>query len=57
MFCNKENVIQYLEYRVKDLKDTRTYCKEDEKDVYEELTMIIETLEQLIKEVKVVFSN
>ena len=48
MYCNKENVVLYLENRIKYEKELRDCCIE--KDSYDEFTIAIETMEQLLKE-------
>lgn len=55
MYCSKDNIILYLENRIKYEKEVRNYCSEYEKEVYDEITIVIETMEQLLKEIKVAF--
>ncbi len=50
MYCSKENIVLYLENRIKYEKELRDCCTE--KDLYYEFTIVIETMEQLLKEFK-----
>lgn len=45
----------YLENRIKHEKEVRNCCSECEKEVYDDITIVIETMEQLLKEIKVAF--
>lgn len=53
--CNKSNIVLYLENRIRYEKEVRNCCTKDETDLYAEITIAIETMEQLLKEIKVGF--